>query len=154
WANHNMRAAITAMRETSRKIFEQESLIAVEDQIASVQDVFELAGNKELAEAERRYLQQSQRKTRAVVLAASRGSKLGALTEDRPKCMIDVRGQPLLRRLVGTLRAAGIGEVTVVRGYKKEAIELPAITAVDNDRYAETGEVASLACAAAQLEGE
>jgi phosphoenolpyruvate phosphomutase len=154
WANHNMRAAITAMRETSRKVFEQQSLVEVEDEIASVKDVFELAGNKELAEAERRYLQEAQRKTRAIVLAASRGSKLGALTEDRPKCMIDVRGQPLLRRLVGTLRAAGIGDVTVVRGYKKDTISLPAITAVDNDRYAETGEVASLACAAAQLEGE
>ena len=154
WANHNIRAAITAMREVSRRIFEQESLIAVEDEIASVKDVFELAGNNELAEAERRYLQEAQRKTRAIVLAASRGSKLGALTEDRPKCMIDVRGQPLLRRLVGTLRAAGIGDVTVVRGYKKDAISLPAITPVDNDRYAETGEVASLACAAGQLEGE
>jgi phosphoenolpyruvate phosphomutase len=154
WANHTMRAAIAAMREVSRKVFEQESLVAVEDEIASVKDVFELAGNKELAEAERRYLQEAQRKTRAIVLAASRGSKLGALTEDRPKCMIDVRGQPLLRRLVGTLRAAGIGDVTVVRGYKKDTISLPAITAVDNDRYAETGEVASLACAAGQLEGE
>jgi phosphoenolpyruvate phosphomutase len=154
WANHNMRAAITAMRETSRQVYEQQSLLAVEDEIASVKDVFELAGNKELADAERRYLQQAQRKTRAVVLAASRGSKLGALTEDRPKCMIDVRGQPLLRRLVGTLRAAGVGDVTVVRGYKKDSISLPAITPVDNDRYAETGEVASLACAAAQIDGE
>ena len=62
-----------------------------------------------------------------MVLAASRGAELGALTEDRPKCMIDVRGQPLLRRLVGTLRERGIRDVTVVRGYRKEAIDLPAL---------------------------
>jgi phosphoenolpyruvate phosphomutase len=153
WANHNLRAAISAMREVSRRIRAEESLLGVEGAIASVRDVFALAGNWELEEAERRYLGPPPAAPRAVVIAASRGAALGPLTAERPKCMIDVRGQPLLRRLVGTLRDCGIDDVTVVRGYRKEAIDLPSIAAVDNDAYETTGEAASLACASDRLEG-
>ena len=89
-----------------------------------------------------------------MVIAASRGEALGALTEDKPKSMIDIQGQPLLKRLTGTLKAAGVRRVTVVRGYKKGVINLPAIDTVDNDLFATTGEAASLACAADRIEGD
>jgi phosphoenolpyruvate phosphomutase len=153
WANHNLRAAISAMREVSRRIREEESLVGVEGAITSVADVFALAGTPELEAAERRYLAPAREPTRAVVIAASRGAALGPLTADRPKCMIDVRGQPLLRRLVATFRECGVRDVTVVRGYRKEAIDLPSISTVDNDAYATTGEAASLACALDRLDG-
>src|SRR5216684_3656706 len=97
WANHNLRAAITAMRDTSRRIWEDESLREVEGRVASVQDIFRLVGNAELEAAERRYLP-ARATASAVVLAASRGD-LGDLTRDQPKCMIDVRGQSLLELL-------------------------------------------------------
>ena len=154
WANHNLRAAITAMRETTRRILEEESLTGVEGSVAGMQEVFELAGNPELTEAEQRYQVAPHGESRAIVIAASRGSMLGDLTQDRPKCMVDIRGQPLLRRLVSTLNEGGVRDITVVRGYKKEAINLPAIDYVDNDDYATTGEAASLACALDRLEGD
>jgi phosphoenolpyruvate phosphomutase len=141
------------MREVSRRIRAEESLVGVEGSIASVRDVFALAGNWELEEAERRYLGPAPQRPRAIVIAASRGAALGPLTAERPKCMIDVRGQPLLRRLCGTLRECGIGDVTVVRGYRKETIDVPSIDTVDNDAYETTGEAASLACALDRLEG-
>jgi phosphoenolpyruvate phosphomutase len=154
WANHNLRAAITTMRQTSERIFTEQSLAGVEGEVASVRDIFELAGDKELADAERRYLRTAGTRTRAVVIAAARGDLLGALTEDRPKCMVDVRGQPLLKRLVATLRDGGVRDVTVVRGYKKDAIDIASIETVDNDDYATTGEVASLARAAEHITGD
>jgi len=154
WANHNLRAAITAMRETSERIYREGNLASVEGRVASVQDVFDLSENAELNDAERRYLGPAKSKPKAVVLAASRGSTLEALTADKPKCMVDIRGQPLLRRLVGALREQGLRDVTVVRGYRKNAIDVPSIRAVDNDAYETTGEVASLACAEKQIEGE
>jgi phosphoenolpyruvate phosphomutase len=152
WANHNLRASITAMRDTSRRIWEDESLHEVEGRVASVQDVFRIVGNGELEAAERRYLP-GRATAAAVVLAASRGD-LGELTHDQPKCMIDIRGQSLLARLVQLLSDSGIRSITAVRGYHKEAIALAGIATVDNDRYAETGEVYSLACARRQLNGE
>jgi len=154
WANHNLRAAITAMRDTSRQIFREESLAGVDAGMVKVKEVFELAGNDELAEAEKRYLPDRGEKTSAVIIAASRGAALGALTENQPKCMIDVRGQPLLRRLVGTYKESSIQDVVVVRGYKKEKINLASITTVDNDFYANTGEAASLACAVEHISGD
>jgi len=154
WANHNLRAAITSMRDVSRRIFRDHSIAGVERDVVSVSDVFELAGNDELADAERRYLPSTSDGTRAVVLAASRGAALGELTAERPKCMIDVRGEPLLKRLIRTLRNSGVRDVTVVRGYRKEQINLPSIKTVDNDLYATTGETASLVCAIDQIKGD
>ena len=53
----------------------------------------------------------------ASILAASRGSALGELTEQRPKTMVEVRGQPLLSHIVSAYNAAGIKRINVVRGY-------------------------------------
>ena len=153
WANHNLRASISAMQEVCRQIRREETLIGVEENVLSLGELFALAGNDELAEAENRYLPTSRPETRAVLIAASRGAALGSLTEDRPKCMIDVKGQPLLCRLVGAFRDVGVRDVTVVRGYRKEMINLPSIHTIDNDLYANTGEVASLACAVDRIDG-
>ena len=152
WANHLLRSSMTAMRETARRIHEDQSLNEVEGRVASVKEIFALTGNAELEAAERRYLP-SHARAKAVVLAASRGD-LGELTRDKPKCMVDIRGKSLLQRLVSTLSEAGVRETTVVRGYRKEAVAVPGISVVDNDRYAETGEVATLAAARDTLEGE
>ena len=153
WANHNLRAAITAMRSVSRRIINERSLTGIEGEIASVKEVFELVGQSELTQAEGRYLAPAQLAPRAIVLAATQGEKLGPLTANRPKCMIDVRGQPLLRRLVATLNDTGVRDITVVRGFAKATVDLANIKTVDNDRFAETGEVSSLACAEAALNG-
>ena len=124
WANHNMRAAISSMRETSRQIFEDQNLMWAEENVARLGDVFVIAGNEELSEAEDRYLAK-RAETKAVVLAATRGSKLQDLTVDRPKCMVDVRGKPLLHRLVGSFNDAGVRELTVVTGYKADTVNFP-----------------------------
>ena len=152
WANHLLRASLTAMRETAQRIQRDQSLNDVEGRVASVKDVFRLVGNDELEAAEMRYLPAAQRQ-RAVILAASRGD-LGELTRDRPKCMIDIRGKPLLQRLVSTLTESGVRETLVVRGYRKEAVNAWGAKFVDNDRFGDTGEVFSLGMAAAALEGE
>jgi phosphoenolpyruvate phosphomutase len=119
-----------------------------------VKDIFHLAGNAELKDAENRYLPVDDDAPRAIVLAATRGSALGPLTEDRPKCMVEIQGQPLLRRLTRTLRQSGIRDVAVVRGYAKEAVDLPNLTYIDNDAFATTGEAASLATAIDRLKGD
>lgn len=56
WANHNLRAAITAMRETTARILREESLAGVEPDITTVSEIFDLQGNAELKQAEARYL--------------------------------------------------------------------------------------------------
>ena len=153
WANHNMRAAISAMRETSQQIFENQNLVWAEENVARLGDVFVIAGNEELSEAEDRYLAK-RAETKAVILAATRGSKLEDLTVDRPKCMVDVRGKPLLHRLVGSFNDAGVRELTVVTGYKADTVNFPGINTAENTDFETTGEVASLACSMDALKGE
>eukprot|EP01136_Pigoraptor_vietnamica_P030962 Opistho-1_new@90898 len=56
WANHNMRAAITAMQKITKQIYTDQSLINVEKNIATVKEVFRLQRDHELQEAEDKYL--------------------------------------------------------------------------------------------------
>ncbi len=153
WANHLVRASISAMRDAAQAIAGSESLMEVEGRVASVRDIFSLTGNDELEEASQRYLPAT-RSVRAIVLAASRGAGLDEVTTDQPKCMVDVRGKPLLHRLLHTLDESGVTDVAVVAGYRREAIVAAGIKVVDNHAYAGTGEAASLACATSRLQGE
>lgn len=56
WANHNMRATITAMQTTCRMIQKQQSIRAVEERVAPLSEVFRLQNTEELSQAETRYL--------------------------------------------------------------------------------------------------
>lgn len=89
---------------------------------------------------------------KAVILAAGRGSRMGAHTDDRPKCLVEVGGRPLLARQVAALRAGGAKEIGIVRGYRAEALDVPGVVYFDNARWAETNMVMSLATAASWLE--
>jgi phosphoenolpyruvate phosphomutase len=64
--------------------------------------------------------------------------------QDAPRVMLEVKGKTILERQVESLQAAGIRDVTVVRGYKKAQVRVGGARLVDNDRYAETGELYSL----------
>ena len=152
WANHNLRAVIRAVHQTSQRIFEEQRLVDVEESIASVADVFELAGEPEMAAAERHYMP-SGPGMRAIVLAASRGESLRELTADKPKCMLDVRGEPLLRRFTRGLQSRGVPDITVVAGHRPEAIDVLGVEVVVNEAFEHTGELGSLMVAADAIDG-
>ncbi len=148
WANHMIRAAVAAMENISQQIHEQESLANVEDQIATVNEIFSLQGAEELSQAQSRYLKQKQ-ETHAIVLAASRGKSLHELTEDRPKVMLSIGGKPLLRRLVDEFKKQSINKITVVAGYKAETVDISGIDVCVNHDFEKSAELCSLACAEA-----
>jgi choline kinase len=88
---------------------------------------------------------------RAVILAAGRGSRLGHLGDDRPKCLVELEGKPLIERQIAALRRGGADEIGVVRGYRAEMIDFPGLSYFANQRWAETNMVMSLAAAAPWL---
>ena len=63
------------------------------------------------------------RPTRAIVLAAGRGTRLGALTATRAKPMLEVGGEPILHRILRGLAAAGVREALVVTGHGAGELE-------------------------------
>ena len=56
--------------------------------------------------------------TTALLLAAGAGTRLQPLTDDRPKCLTEVRGIPILRRLLSCLVEEGFRRLVVGVGYR------------------------------------
>jgi phosphoenolpyruvate phosphomutase len=69
------------------------------------------------------------------------------LTRDRPKVMIPVAGRTVLRRLVDKFKAQGINDITVVGGYRSEAIDAQGVELVVNENWQTGSELGSLDCA-------
>lgn len=84
---------------------------------------------------------------RAIILAAGRGSRMGAATAARPKCLNAVAGQPLLHWQLNALRQAGLDQIAIVRGYLAEMLQRSDCTLFENRRWAETNMVMTLCCA-------
>ena len=60
---------------------------------------------------------------KAIILSAGQGSRLGHLTDDRPKCLIEFNGRTLLDRQLDALAANGVEEAVVVTGFRDDQIE-------------------------------
>lgn len=86
---------------------------------------------------------------RVIILAAGQGTRLRPYTNDRPKCMVELGGQPLLHRQLNVLNDAGVNkeQIALIGGYLKEKLDAPGIRLYSNERYAETNMVATLFCA-------
>ena len=89
---------------------------------------------------------------KAIIVAAGMGRRLNPYTDDRPKCMVPVAGKPILERQVDALRAHGVHDVAVVRGYLGDRITVPGLRFFDNPRYRENNILASLMYAASELD--
>lgn len=59
----------------------------------------------------------------AIIMAAGTSSRFAPLSYEKPKALIEVRGEVLIERQIRQLREAGIEEVVVVTGYKAEQFE-------------------------------
>jgi dTDP-glucose pyrophosphorylase len=58
----------------------------------------------------------------AVVLAAGRGTRMGALTATTPKPLLELCGRPIIEHILIGLRNAGIRDAVIVTGYRGEQI--------------------------------
>lgn len=56
----------------------------------------------------------------AVIMAAGTSSRFAPLSYEKPKALIEVRGEVLIERQIRQLREAGIEEIYIVTGYKAE----------------------------------
>lgn len=98
----------------------------------------------------------------AVLLAAGEGRRLHPHTVDRPKCLVEVGGRPLLARALAALDGAGFDELVVVTGYREDVLnEFLAgfagrmrITCVRNPDYATTNNAYSLWSARVAVPGD
>jgi L-glutamine-phosphate cytidylyltransferase len=83
---------------------------------------------------------------RAIILAAGRGSRMGSLTDDQPKCRTELHGKSLIDWQILSLQQAGITELAIVRGYLADSFDFE-VKYFENERWAETNMVMSLVMA-------
>jgi phosphoenolpyruvate phosphomutase len=153
WANHLMRASVTAMQRVARQIYEDRNLFNAETSVAPLNEIFRIQGEPEREETESRYLPTSHAPM-VILLAASRSDEFGDLTRDIPKTMLKIGGRPILDHILSTYHALGLSDIIVVRGFSKEAVTLDGPIYVDNDAYETSGEAWSLWQARQWLTGQ
>ncbi len=85
--------------------------------------------------------------TRAIILAAGRGSRMQGLTEDQPKCLNALGGKPLIRWQTDAVEQAGIDQISVVTGYRHDALRDFGLDQIHNPRWQSAEMVVSLMCA-------
>ena len=89
---------------------------------------------------------------KVVILAAGFGSRLRPLTDDRPKCMVEVNNVKIIEKQISNLLKNGINEekITIVTGYKTEKLEkylkenYPKTNIIINKDYETTNNMYSL----------
>ena len=83
----------------------------------------------------------------AIILAAGHGSRMGALTAERPKALLQVAGYSLIDRQIDALMLSGISNITVVTGYRHARLHEhlgTRVSYVHNEHYGKSNSLYSL----------
>ncbi len=153
FANHAVRSSIKAMTETLQTLKKEMFTGSVKDKVVPLPRVYQLVGVEKMTKEEGQFMPSESPGVTAVILGAGQSQGLLPLTENLPKPMLDIKGKTLLERQIEVLNACGIKDIAVVRGYKKEALNVPNVRFYDNDQFATTNEVESLFTAKKELGG-
>lgn len=89
---------------------------------------------------------------KAIILAAGQGLRLKPLTNNKPKCLVELFGKSLINHSINTFQECGISDITVVTGYLSELIKIPNVCYIENKNYATTNMVETLFCAREKLD--
>lgn len=82
----------------------------------------------------------------ALILAAGEGTRLRPYTNDKPKCLVEIKGNTLLSRNLSLFQSCQY-ELTIVGGYFADQLFGLGCKIVLNEAYASTNMVSSLFCA-------
>ncbi len=92
---------------------------------------------------------------KAIILAAGQGTRLRPLTDDKPKCMVEFQGKPIIDHIIDNFILCGIDDIVVVNGYKgnilEQHLENQNIKFIQNEKYDSTNMVHSLFCASSEF---
>ena len=86
-----------------------------------------------------------------VILAAGQGTRLRPLTDDKPKCMVELFGKKMIDHILEVAQNYNFSEIIIIGGYKfdvlKNHLKDKKITFIENKKYDKTNMVATLMCA-------
>ena len=85
-------------------------------------------------------------KTRGIILAAGRGSRMGSETLSKPKCFNKLASKKMLDWQLNSFKKANVKNICVITGYRSEMI-FGSFKTIKNKRWSDTNMVSSLFCA-------
>ena len=89
---------------------------------------------------------------KAIVIAAGMGNRLRPLTENSPKCMLEIKGKTLLDYSLTNFRTCGIEDISVITGHAAAKINDPSLKLYHNADYQHNNILHSLMYARTELE--
>lgn len=97
---------------------------------------------------------------KVIILAAGQGTRLRPLTDEKPKCMVEVLGKSIIDRQIESMKKCGIKEndIYILAGYRADALEQcyhdTGVHLILNPNYDSTNMVYTLMCAKELMEKE
>ena len=92
----------------------------------------------------------------AIIMAAGMSSRFVPISLERPKGLLEVKGEVLIERLIRQLKDAGVEDITVVTGYKAQSFdylrEKFGVSLVYNEYYNLYNNTSSIICVIERLE--
>lgn len=91
---------------------------------------------------------------KAFILAAGRGTRLGPLTQNKPKALVSLGGRPIIEYTLRNFKKASIQNIILLAGYRAEAFNYLQCDRILNHNFATTNMVSTLFCAEAAMTEE
>lgn len=91
---------------------------------------------------------------KAIIIAAGYAGRLRPITNDKPKCMLEIKGKTILQHQLDAFHANGITDISVIKGYKKEVINYHGLKYYINDNYRNNNILNSLFYAEEEMDDE
>jgi len=129
YANHLLRAAHKAMKETASIILRNKRAFEAESMCSPVKTVFKDVGFLDVKEKDMKYIKGP---IKVIIPAAGEDPEF-----EIPKAMTILKGKTVLQRQIETLKNCGINDIVVIRGFKKENFDVDGVKFIDNDEYNE-----------------
>ena len=60
---------------------------------------------------------------RSIILAAGKGTRLGKLTQNKPKCLVKILGKPIIEYQLNIFDSCGIRDITLITGYMSSKLD-------------------------------
>ena len=84
---------------------------------------------------------------KVIILAAGEGKRLRPLTNENPKCMVELFGKSILETQINIFKKFDIDKICIVRGYQKGKINFQDVKYYFNEKYDSTNMIETLFCA-------
>ena len=136
YANHQLRAAYKAMRNTCQSILTHHRSYEATQNIASVSDIMEAVGFPDVKTKDAQYKKNT---TPVIILSAGKPSGfVGTEMENLSVSSIPIAGRPLLQRQLDTLKTTGLTNITLLTGYARDKLPEVKVNEIHNGDFEKT----------------